>query len=136
LRGAIIAANADINTDPVVINLQPSTTYNLTLANATQENAAATGDLDITTILHTVTITGGGPSGPSASIIDAAGLNTGNMRDRVFQITGSSVAVVFQDLAIKNGIAAEGPSLTMAVVSRLTMFWSNRAWQPEKVIAS
>ena len=63
LRGAIIAANADLSADPVVINLQPATTYNLTLTNATQENAAATGDLDITTILHTVTIAGGGSSG-------------------------------------------------------------------------
>src|SRR4051812_12134169 len=60
LRGAIIAANADLSADPVIINLQPATTYNLTLANATQENAAATGDLDITTGLHSVTIVGGG----------------------------------------------------------------------------
>jgi len=74
LRGAIIAANADLSADPVLINLQPATTYNLTLTNATQENAAATGDLDITTSLHSVTIVGGGSSGPNASIIDAAGL--------------------------------------------------------------
>src|SRR6267378_8607732 len=79
LRGAIIAANTDVTANPVIINLQPMTTYNLTLTNATQENAAATGDLDITTSLHTVTIAGGGSSGPSATIIDAAGLNTGNL---------------------------------------------------------
>lgn len=107
LRGAIIAANADLGADPVVINLQPGTTYNLTLANATQENAAATGDLDITTSLHTVTIVGGGSSGPGASIIDAAGLNAGSTRDRAFQITASNVAVTFQDLAIRNGKAAD-----------------------------
>src|ERR1044072_4924475 len=65
LRGAIIAANADLSADPSIINLQPATTYNLTLANASQENAAATGDLDVTTILHSVTITGGGSSGPT-----------------------------------------------------------------------
>ena len=63
LRGAIIAANNDLSVNPMTINLQPGTTYNLTLANATQENAAATGDLDITTTLHTVTIVGGGSSG-------------------------------------------------------------------------
>src|SRR6267378_7135103 len=40
LRGAIIAANANGSGNPVVINLQPATTYNLTLTNATQENAA------------------------------------------------------------------------------------------------
>jgi hypothetical protein len=107
LRGAIIAANADAGASPVTINLQPATTYNLTLTNATQENAAATGDLDITTSLHTVTIAGGGSSGPNATIIDAAGLNTGSLRDRAFHITGSSVTVIFQDLVIQNGKAAD-----------------------------
>lgn len=107
LRGAIIAANAAVSADPVVINLQPSTTYNLTLTNATQENGAATGDLDITTSLHSVTIVGGGSSGPNASIIDAAGLTSGTMRDRVFQVTGSGVTFVLQDLAIQNGQAAD-----------------------------
>ena len=107
LRGAIIAANADLSADPVVINLQPATTYNLTLTNATQENAAATGDLDITTSVHSVTIVGGGSSGPSASIIDAAGLTSGTMHDRVFQVTGSGVTFILQDLAIQNGQAAD-----------------------------
>ncbi len=107
LRGAVIAANADLSADPVVINLQPATTYSLTLANATQENAAATGDLDITTSLHTVTIVGGGSSGPSASVVDAAGLSTGSQRDRAFHLTGSGVSVTFQDLVIQNGRAAD-----------------------------
>jgi hypothetical protein len=102
LRGAIIAANTIIGPDPVFINLQ-STTYSLTLANATQENLAATGDLDITTTGHTVTIIGAG----SSTIIDASGLNTGNMRDRAFHITGSGVTVIFQDLVIENGQAAD-----------------------------
>ena len=107
LRGAIIAANADLSADPVVINLQPATTYNLTLANATQENAAATGDLDITTTLHSVTIIGGGSSGGTASIIDGAGLNSGVMRDRVFQVRSSGGTLVLQDLAIQNATAAD-----------------------------
>lgn len=107
LRGAIIAANANLSADPVQINLQPSTTYNLTLANATQENGAVTGDLDITTTLHTVKIVGGGSSGPGASIIDAAGLTSGTMHDRAFQITAAGVSVTFQDLAIRNGQAAD-----------------------------
>ena len=107
LRGAIIAANADASMTPVIINLQPATTYNLTLANATQENAAATGDLDITSSFHPVTIVGGGSSGPSATIIDAAGLNTGSMRDRAFHITVSGANVTFQDLVIQNGRAAD-----------------------------
>ena len=107
LRGAIIAANADPSVSPVTINLQPATTYNLTLANATQENAAATGDLDITTSFHSVTIVGGGSSGPNATIIDAAGLNTGSMRDRAFHITMPGANVTFQDLVIQNGRAAD-----------------------------
>lgn len=107
LRGAIIAANTDAGADPVIINLQPATTYNLTLTNGTQENAAATGDLDITTTLHTVTIVGGGSSGPSASIVDAAGLNMGSSRDRAFHLTGAGVTVIFQDLVIQNGTAAD-----------------------------
>jgi hypothetical protein len=103
LRGAVIAANADLGATPVVINLQPATTYNLTLANATQENAAATGDLDITTTLHSVTVSGGG----SSTIIDAAGLTSGSMHDRAFQITGPGVSAIFQDLVIQNGKATD-----------------------------
>lgn len=103
LRGAVIAANSDVSANPVMINLQPATTYNLTLTNATQENAALTGDLDITTSLHTVTIAGGG----SSTIIDAAGLTSGNMRDRAFQITGATGNVIFQDLTVENGTAAD-----------------------------
>lgn len=110
LRGAIIASNADVSGMPVTISLQPATTYNLTLANATQENAAATGDLDITTTNHSVTILGGGSSGPNASIIDASGLTSGNMRDRAFQITSPGVTVIFQDLVIQNGKAADNGS--------------------------
>src|SRR5262245_47344822 len=107
LRGAIIAANTDLNADPVVINLQPATTYILTLTNATQENAAATGDLDITTSIHPVTIAGGGSAGPNASIIDASGLNSGTLHDRAFHITASSVTITFQDLVIQNGQATD-----------------------------
>ncbi|HEY3103374.1 MAG TPA: choice-of-anchor Q domain-containing protein [Pyrinomonadaceae bacterium] len=108
LRGAVIKANTIGGSDPVIIALQPATTYNLTLSNATQENAAATGDLDITTSAHTVTIAGGGSAGANASIIDAAGLNTGTRRDRVFHITNSKVNVTFRNLAIRNGQAADG----------------------------
>lgn len=107
LRGAIIAANANASANPVIINLQPSTNYFLTRTNATQENAASTGDLDITTSLHSVTIVGGGSSGPNASIIDAAGLNTGTLRDRAFHLTVPGVNVIFQNLIIQNGKATD-----------------------------
>jgi len=107
LRSAIAAANADVSANPTIINLTIPGSYNLTLANATQENAAASGDLDITTTLHTVTIAGGGSSGLGATVIDAAGLNTGSLRDRAFQITGPGVTAIFQDLVIQNGKAAD-----------------------------
>ena len=107
LRGAILATNADLNADPVIINLAAATTYHLTLTNATQENAAATGDLDITTTLHSVTIVGGGSSGPNASIIEASALNAGSTRDRAFHITTSGITAIFQDLVIQNGKAAD-----------------------------
>ena len=107
LRGAIIAANADPGATPIVINLQPGTTYNLTLTNAIQENAAATGDLDITKTFHSVTIVGGGSSGLTATTINAAGLNSGSSHDRVFQITDAGVNVTFQDLVIENGRGAD-----------------------------
>lgn len=107
LRGAIIAANANASADPVVINLQPATTYNLTITNANQENAAASGDLDITSTVHPVTIVGGGSSGPNTTVIDANGLNTGSVRDRVFHLTTSNVTLTLQDLIITNGKAAD-----------------------------
>jgi len=107
LRSAIIAANSDPGATPIIINLQAATTYNLTLTNATQENAALTGDLDITTTLHPVTIVGGGSSGPNATIIDASSLQSGTAHDRAFQITNSGVTVTFQDLVIRNGLATD-----------------------------
>lgn len=102
LRGAVRKANTTPGPDPVVINLLPATTYNLTLSNANQENAAATGDLDITTSQHSVTIEGG-----SSTIIDAAGLNGGGTRDRVFHVTGSNVTAILRNLVIRNGQAGE-----------------------------
>ena len=105
LRSAIVAANADLSGNPSVINLTVAGTYTLTLANANEENAAMSGDLDITTTNHSVTIAGMGSSGPNATIIDASGLNTGAMHDRAFHITGPGVTAVFQDLVIENGQA-------------------------------
>ncbi|HEX5703073.1 MAG TPA: choice-of-anchor Q domain-containing protein [Pyrinomonadaceae bacterium] len=103
LRGAVRKANTAPGPEPVVISLLPATTYNLTLSNANQENAAATGDLDITTSQHPVTIEGGG----STTIIDATGLNAGARRDRVFHVTGSNVTVILRELTIRNGQAGD-----------------------------
>lgn len=103
LRDAIIAANSDpgINTD--TINLGTGT-YTLTITNAgsAQENAAKTGDLDITSTAHKLSIVGKGSSGASATIIDASAL-----MDRVFQIVNSGTSVEFDNLVIKGGLAQD-----------------------------
>ena len=101
LREAIIASNADVSANPANIDLQAASVYNLTLTNATQENAAATGDLDIVVTNHTVTINGAG------STVSAAGLNVGTSHDRVFHIVSGADTVTFADLTIANGEAAD-----------------------------
>jgi len=49
LRGAIIAANADVSATPVIINLQPATTYNLTTSSNLDATvwSSAVGDVFI-----------------------------------------------------------------------------------------
>ncbi len=91
LRQAVIAANATGEDD--VINLQAGT-YQLSRANAAgQENAAATGDLDLTQAGRTITFQG---AGPNQTFIN------GGQIDRVFQVFGN-VTVVFRNLTILRG---------------------------------
>src|SRR5205085_8718553 len=81
LRDAIIAANAAPGHDTINIRLSAGT-YNLTIPNGTsgQENAAATGDLDITTKAHKVIIHGKETSSSSGTVIQQGAF------DRVFQL--------------------------------------------------
>jgi hypothetical protein len=86
LREAVQAAN----TSPGADNIQlPAGVYGLTLAGA-GEDAAATGDLDITDHLS---ITG---AGAGSTVID------GNRLDRVFQVLGAKV-VGFSSVTIQGG---------------------------------
>src|SRR5262249_46197757 len=102
LRAAVIAANADTGTATDTISLS-SGTYALTIQNtAGHENAAATGDLDITSTVHKLIIQGQGSSGPNATIIDASALN-----DRVFNIVNAGTQVEFDNLVIKGGLAQD-----------------------------
>ena len=87
LRQAIIDANA--NPGPDTINL-PAGTYTLSIAG-TGEDAAATGDLDITDDL---TISG---AGAATTIIDADSL------DNVLQVIGGSTVVTITGVTIRNG---------------------------------
>ena len=93
LRGAIIAANSNVGDD--TINL-PAGTYTLSIAG-TAEDAAATGDLDITDDL---TITG---AGRATTIVD------GGQKDRVFQILpgAGSITVTIQNLTVQNGNSSD-----------------------------
>jgi hypothetical protein len=95
LRADIIAANG--NGQDNTINLQAGH-YLLTLANSFgQENAAASGDLDLTSVGHTITIQG---AGSDVTVVDAGGI------DRVFQVIGN-VTVVFSNLTITGGRAVD-----------------------------
>src|SRR5512142_490554 len=89
LRAAILAANASAAADTVIL---PAGTYTLTIPGR-NENAAATGDLDIVVAGGALTISG---AGAATTIIDAGGL------DRVFDISAQS-AVIISDVTIRNG---------------------------------
>ncbi len=89
LRGAIIAVNNDSGSGHT-ISLAAGT-YTLSLVNATvatEENAAATGDLDI---LKPVTIAGAG----SATTVIQAGTTTADGIDKVFSVNPQGVATGF-----------------------------------------
>lgn len=96
LREAIVAANTDTGVDACgagsgadTIAL-PAGTYTLSIPGA-GEDAAATGDLDIT---RGLVITG---AGAGTTIIDGGG------RDRVLHVLGATTAVTLSDLTIRNG---------------------------------
>lgn len=86
LREAVIAANATVDAEVIVL---PAGTYPLTLYGP-GEDAAATGDLDITA---GVVISGGG-----LATVSAAGLG-----DRVFQVLAQAGEVTLAGLTITGG---------------------------------
>jgi uncharacterized repeat protein (TIGR01451 family) len=116
LRDAIIQANADTGTADDTIVLAAGT-YRLTLANkAGQENAAATGDLDIISTAHRLIIQGQGTTGARRTIIDA-----GQLHDRIFQIVGPGTVVELNDLILQGGLAQEGGSAGAAPGSTMAL---------------
>jgi CSLREA domain-containing protein len=92
LRAAIQEANATPGGNAEI--MLPAGLYTLTLAGSS-ENAAATGDLDIT---KSVTITG---AGAGQTIID------GNSLDRVLDIRTVGIVVQISGVTIRNGAAEE-----------------------------
>jgi len=95
LRAAIQETNAQPGTDDIHV---PTGTYQLTIGG-NNENAAATGDLDVT---DSVRIYGSGDSVSSATIID------GGQIDRVFEIRSSASAELYL-LTIRNGNVHSAP---------------------------
>ena len=93
LREAIIAANAAVGADTMTV---PAGTYTLSIAG-TDEDASATGDLDITDDL---TITGAGAAGTIVEACDSSGGPCSGI-DRVFEIWTSTVEI--SRVAIRNG---------------------------------
>ncbi len=89
LREAIIAANVSAGADTITI---PADTFTLSIAGD-NENAAATGDLDIT---GNLTIIGSGTHGSTTTTID------GNDIDRVFEIN-QNISVDISGLIVTGG---------------------------------
>ena len=98
LRAAIRAANASAGTDEVVL---PAGTFALTL-NGSGDNAAASGDLDVT---DSVTIRG---AGADKTTIDGAGLTDESMFD--VNLSGSGKAA-FEDLRLANADESSDPAV-------------------------
>ena len=106
LREAIRAANTNTAVDACpagstgddIINI-PAGTYTLTLTGIS-EDAAATGDLDITDADGSLTING---ENPATTIVD------GNDTDRVFDVheVGSGITFTINNLTITNGRATD-----------------------------
>jgi cysteine-rich repeat protein len=99
IRAAVQQANATAGVDTILITPLPSGAYPVTITG-TGEDAAATGDLDVTEAVTFNAIAGSG-----AVIID------GGMVDRVFHVVGSAGqtgGVKFQNMTIRNGAVSGG----------------------------
>ncbi len=95
LREAVIAANQSPGTDQIVL---PEGVYELTLTGS-DENAALTGDLDIT---EAVTIVG---AGLNRTVLDGRGL------DHVFDIRPGANPVTVSELMIRGGSGNNGGAI-------------------------
>lgn len=123
LREAIIAANAAPSDDTITV---PARTYTLTIAG-TDEDAAATGDLDITS---NITING---AGAGSTIIQAGTLGVGeppNGIDRVFHVIGAYTVNISGVTARNGNIAGDGGGIFISAGSTTitnSIFYSNSA---------
>jgi len=116
LRAAIMESNASAGTD--IITLPANATIRLAITGS-NENAAATGDLDITSPIAIGFFTGSTQSYPT---IDATNLN-----DRAFHVLSGSGVVSFTNLKIINGSAdfSNGGAINISINNQVTI---NRVW--------
>ena len=108
LRAAIICANSSPGPDTITL---PAGTYTLTLSGA-NEDAAATGDLDIT---DSLTIVG---AGATTTIID------GNHLDRIFDIRPGTNHLALSGLTLRHGQSearASGGAIRSDATGHLTI---------------
>ncbi len=98
LREAVIAANASSGADLITI---PAGLYALTLGG-TGENAAATGDLDIT---DDVTLQGAGPGATIIAGCDYVTDPSCSGIDRIFDTHAPAVNLTFRDMTLTRGYA-------------------------------
>lgn len=98
LREAVIAANANTGNDEIILS---SGTYALTITNsAGDEDASATGDLDVTDSAELSVI----GNGAGMTTIDASGITSG---DRVVEVTSASASLVVTGVTIQGGSTTE-----------------------------
>ena len=99
LRAAIQEANDTPGADTILV---PAGTYALTVPGA-GEDAAATGDLDITgqVSLHPLE----GPFGAATTVIDAGGL------DRIFDLRAGSSSSYLQGVTVRGGAETDGGAI-------------------------
>jgi CSLREA domain-containing protein len=111
LRAAVQEANALAGADVITI---PAGAFTLSLTGA-DDDAAVTGDLDVTAPL---TITGNGAAGPNATIVSGADTV------RVFDILGSAGNVSISALTVTNGFSGVG-QLAGGIWNSATLTLSN-----------
>jgi len=101
LRAAVMQANSSAGADTIIV---PPGTYTLMLAGR-DENASATGDLDITDAV-TIIGAGGNPEGDPGQTIIQGGVQPGTSIDKVFSVNPTfdkAFATEIKALTIRHG---------------------------------
>ncbi|MCY2990553.1 MAG: hypothetical protein NTY19_22150, partial [Planctomycetota bacterium] len=118
LRAAIMEANAKAGADTIVL---AAGTYTLTISG-NGEDAAARGDLDVTS--GSLTIVG---AGMGTTVIDAGGAF--GIQDRVFHVPSSAATLRLENLTVTRGISGGGVYVAGGALTLLqTEVTDNEGW--------